>query len=103
MLIEGIRCGDCEECEGAVVGFTGLIVQGIATSIDALSVGFTIANMVFIESLVCCLIIAIITFIICLFGVYIGKTFGNKFDDKAELSPETIVAGITKAYPIKET
>lgn len=67
------------------IGFWGLIVQGIATSIDALSVGFTIANMIFIEALVCCLIIAFITFIICLVGVHIGKTFGNKFNNNAEL------------------
>lgn len=82
MILDGRKKDNDEK---VAIGFLGLIVQGIATSIDALSVGFTIANMVFIESLVCCLIIAIITFIICLFGVYIGKTFGNKFDDKAEL------------------
>ena len=82
MILDGRKKYDDKK---VVIGFIGLIVQGIATSIDALSVGFTIANMVFIEALVCCLIIAIITFIICFIGVYIGKKFGNKFDDKAEL------------------
>lgn len=82
MILDGRKKDDDKK---VVIGFIGLIVQGIATSIDALSVGFTIANMVFIEALVCCLIIAIITFIICFIGVYIGKKFGNKFDDKAEL------------------
>ena len=82
MILDGRKKDDDKK---VFIGFIGLIVQGIATSIDALSVGFTIANMVFIEALVCCLIIAIITFIICFIGVYIGKKFGNKFDDKAEL------------------
>lgn len=75
---------ECDEKKIAI-GFWGLIIQGIATSIDALSVGFTIANMKLYEALVCCLIIAVITFIICFLGVYIGKKFGNKFSDKAEL------------------
>jgi putative Mn2+ efflux pump MntP len=82
MIVDGKK--DCDETKVAI-GFLGLIVQGIATSIDALSVGFTIANMKFYEALVCCLIIAIITFIICFIGVYIGKKFGNKFNDKAEI------------------
>ena len=42
MLIEGIK-NDCEE-EGSAVSPGALFVQGIATSIDALSVGFTIAE-----------------------------------------------------------
>lgn len=82
MIIDGKK--ECDEKKIAI-GFWGLIIQGIATSIDALSVGFTIANMKLYEALVCCLIIAVITFIICFLGVYIGKKFGNKFSDKAEL------------------
>ena len=84
MIIDGRKQDDEEETKIAI-GFWGLIIQGIATSIDALSVGFTIANMNFIEALVCCLIIAAITFIICFIGVYIGKKFGSKFNNNAEL------------------
>lgn len=73
------------ECQKCVVGIGALLLQGIATSIDALSVGFTIASYSFIEAFVCCLIISIITFIICIIGVQIGKLFGNKFSNKAEL------------------
>ena len=73
------------ECQKCAVGIGALLLQGIATSIDALSVGFTIASYSFIEALVCCLIISIITFIICIIGVQIGKLFGNKFSNKAEL------------------
>ena len=84
MIIEGRKDDDKDETKVAI-GFIGLIVQGIATSIDALSVGFTIADMNFIEAFVCCMIIAIITFIICFIGVFIGKKFGSKFNNNAEL------------------
>lgn len=85
MLLEGIKCGDCEECKGAVVGFTGLIVQGIATSIDALSVGFTIADYNSLMALVCCLLIGIVTFFICFAGIAIGKQFGTRLAGKASV------------------
>ena len=67
MIYEGLR-KDCD-CEDCAVGFGALIVQGIATSIDALSVGLDIGEYTFIEAIVCALVIAIVTFIICMFGV----------------------------------
>ena len=83
MLIEGIRGGDGEEgCSGAV-GFGALLVQGVATSIDALSVGLDIGGYDFIKALVCCLIIAVVTFFICMFGLALGKKFGTKLAGKA--------------------
>ena len=85
MIIEGRKDDDNNDDAKVAIGFIGLIVQGIATSIDALSVGFTIADMNFIEAFVCCIIIAVITFIICFIGVFIGKKFGSKFNNNAEL------------------
>ena len=85
MIIEGRKDDDNNDDAKVAIGFIGLIVQGIATSIDALSVGFTIADMNFIEAFVCCMIIAVITFIICFIGVFIGKKFGSKFNNNAEL------------------
>ncbi len=81
MIYEGIK-KDCD-CDDCAVGFAGLIVQGIATSIDALSVGLDIGEYNFIEALVCAVVIAIVTFIICMFGVYAGKKFGNMLSNKA--------------------
>lgn len=75
-----------KEEESPKVDIIGLIVQGIATSIDALSVGFTIAEYNWLMALVCSLIIAVVTFIICLTGVYIGKKFGMRFSGKAEIA-----------------
>lgn len=82
MLYEGIKNKDAD-CEERAVGFAALLVQGIATSIDALSVGFTIADYGFAEALVCGLVIAAITFALCFGGVYIGKKFGTKIAGKA--------------------
>ena len=82
MLIEGIQCKGCEpECHA--VHFWGLIVQGIATSIDALSVGFTIAEYDLTSAIFAALLIAVVTFIICLCGIVIGKKVGTKLAGKA--------------------
>lgn len=63
----------------------GLIIQGIATSIDALSVGFTIANFTFPLALIESIIIGIVTFFICMFGLILGKKFGLKLANKANI------------------
>ena len=87
MLYEGIRDRKepCEACDPDVpaVSLAGLIVQGIATSIDALSVGFTISEYNWIEALVCGLLIAVVTFGICMGGLFIGKKFGTKLAGSA--------------------
>lgn len=87
MLIEGLK-GEEEE-EALSVGIWGLIIQGIATSIDALSVGFTISEYGFFMALACVAIIAIVTFIICMMGIRIGKCCGTRLAGKA-----TIFGGI---------
>lgn len=84
MLIDGIKNNNSEETSGAV-GFKMLLVQGIATSIDALSVGFTIANYNWLMALVCALLIAAVTFIICFAGITIGKKFGTKLANRASI------------------
>ena len=60
-----------------------LMVQGIATSIDALSVGFTIAEYDVVHALISCMIIGIVTLGICLAGLYLGRKFGTKLAGKA--------------------
>ena len=85
MLVEGIKHKDCACEEKQVVTLGALIVQGIATSIDALSVGFTIANYDLLRAFVSCLVIAVVTFAICLGGLFLGKKFGTKLSNKASL------------------
>ena len=81
MLIDGIR--NKEEEVNKRLTPAVLLVQAIATSIDALSVGFSIASYSFIQAIVCTGIIAIVTFVICLIGIKLGKKFGTKFSNKA--------------------
>nr|WP_318681862.1 manganese efflux pump MntP family protein [uncultured Treponema sp.] len=85
MLIEGIKGGDEEDNSPKQLSFGVLIVQGIATAIDALSVGFTIAEYDWVMAIVASLIIAIVTFAICIGGLVIGKKIGTKLNNKAAI------------------
>ena len=94
MLYEGVQNKDCEDCQQPAVGIVALLIQGVATSIDALSVGFTISTYHWLEALVCCSIIAVVTFFICLGGVKIGKKFGTKLAGKAGILGGVILIAI---------
>ena len=83
MLIEGIRGGKESDCEKRAIGIGALLVQGVATSIDALSVGFTISEYGLAEALLACLLIGVVTFGICLGGIFIGKKAGTRLAGKA--------------------
>ncbi len=84
MLWDGIK-NEEEETEASGLGLGALMVQGIATSIDALSVGFTIADYGVVMAFVCALIIAVVTFVICMVGLKIGKKVGTKLAGKANI------------------
>ena len=95
MLIEGIKGDDDENSDTEKrLGFGTLIVQGIATSIDALSVGFTIADYGVLMAVVASVIIAVVTFGICIGGLIIGKAVGNKISNKATILGGVILIGI---------
>lgn len=84
MLMESIRSKNPDEKKPSI-GMGELLIQGVATSIDALSVGFTIAEYGWPMALVAALIIAAVTFIICIVGLVIGKRFGTKLSNKAQI------------------
>lgn len=98
MLIEGIK--DIKKPQEEIlsevkkVAFGALMLQGIATSIDALSVGFTIANYNAMMAFIASLIIGIVTYIICMFGLSLGKKFGTKLAGKASILGGVILIGI---------
>ena len=93
MLSEGIRGGsDAETSVGLGVGL--LLVQGVATSIDALSVGFTIAGYGWGMAFAACLIIAAVTYVLCMAGLTIGKKFGMQLADKAQILGGVILIAI---------
>ena len=93
MLYEGIK-GDESEEVSSKLGIGTLLIQGVATSIDALSVGFTIAEYDLIMAVVCAAIIAIVTFIISMIGLILGKKFGTRFAGKANILGGVILIGI---------
>lgn len=71
-----------------------LILQGIATSIDALSVGFTIAEYGAGQAFAAALIIALVTLVICIAGVALGRKFGMLLAGKATTFGGCILIGI---------
>ena len=93
MLFEGLK-NEEEEGTAEKLGISALLLQGVATSIDALSVGFTIAEYGFLMALVCALIIAAVTFVICMAGLVLGKKFGTKLAGKASILGGVILIGI---------
>lgn len=94
MLIEGIRKTEEDTADNSVLTFSTLIIQGIATSIDALSVGFTIANYALLMAVICSLIIAAVTYIISITGIVIGKKVGTKLSSKAAVLGGVILIAI---------
>ncbi len=92
MLFDGFKSkGEEYTTEKPGLGITTLLVQGVATSIDALSVGCTIADYDLKAALLCAMIIAEVTFVICMGGLLIGKKFGTKLAGKAGIFGGTIL------------
>ena len=110
MLIEGIRerreriaadTGGASAEEGgeagsqrSTLGAGELLMQGIATSIDALSVGFTIASYAAVTALASSAIIGTVTLIICIAGLLIGRQIGTRFSGSASILGGVILIAI---------
>ena len=91
MIVECLR--DRGEEEPRVLTVPVLLLQGVATSIDALSVGFTTAEYEWNMALLSSLIIGVVTFVICLIGLFIGRRFGRLFK-RAEVAGGIILIAI---------
>ena len=100
MLYEGIKPCECKDDEGQPCACENrltvptLLIQGLATSIDALSVGLTISDLSFTNALLECSIIAALTFLICAAGVVIGKKFGTKLAGRASILGGAVLVAI---------
>jgi putative Mn2+ efflux pump MntP len=70
-----------------------LLVLALATSLDALAVGLSLA-VLRSEIVVPALVIGLVTFVICLVGVYLGHRFGHFFESKVEAVGGLILIGI---------
>lgn len=85
---------EAEPEETARLTFWALMMQGVATSIDALSVGFTTASYNSMQALVSSLIIGVVTLIICLAGLRIGRRLGELLAGRASILGGLILIGI---------
>ncbi len=94
MLYEGIAHKGGDEGAGGAVGRGTLLMQGVATSIDALSVGFTIEQYGWLQAFTASLIIAVVTFAICVVGLRLGRRFGTKLAGKASILGGAILIAI---------
>ena len=92
MIKDGFSGEEEEVCPE--MSFKCLLVQGLATSMDALSVGFTIASYGWKEAAASSFIIGVVTFLICLSGIVLGRRFGMKLADKATIVGGFILMGI---------
>ncbi len=94
MVWEGFHGDDSEEGDVKKLTARVLLLQGVATSIDALSVGFAIAEYQLFAALVCAVIILVETFLISIVGVHLGRIFGTKLAGKASILGGVILIGI---------
>ena len=100
MIFDGIKdlkSKKAEEIEVKNFSYVNVLIQGVATSIDALFFGFTLNTIigglspVQTWAWISVVIIGVITFIISLTGVIIGVRVGKLFKEKASVA--TIVGG----------
>ena len=92
MILEGMR-KDAGEEQLALKTRT-LLMQGVATSIDALSAGFALADYTPVQALLSGLIIAAVTLALCLVGVRAGQKAGQYLTHWASILGGLILIGI---------
>ena len=85
---------ESEPSEADKLTFWALMMQGVATSIDALSVGFTTASYSTVQALLSSLIIGVVTLFICLAGLRIGRRLGELLAGRASILGGLILIGI---------
>ncbi len=83
-MIREALSGDEEDVDDDI-GVRTMLILAVATSIDALAVGISLA-MTGDDILTSAVLIGVITFLISAAGVKIGSLFGDRFGKKAELA-----------------
>ena len=97
MLYDGITNKEDDQHTHRKLTFGVLMVQAVATSIDALSTGFSLVEIAGNDvwsALLSAGIIAVVTFGICVASVYVGKKFGTKLGNKAQIVGGVILIAI---------
>ena len=83
MLVEGLRQSKSKDEEKPKSGIGALLLSAAVSSVDALSMGFTIAEYSLWTAVAGAGIIAAITFSAYTAGFFIGRKFGTRLADKA--------------------
>ncbi|MBQ6839512.1 MAG: manganese efflux pump [Oscillospiraceae bacterium] len=91
MLKEAFTKCDCCEEHDADLSFKSMFVMAVATSIDALAVGISLAMAGNVNIWIAMALIGVVTFLMCAAGVKIGSVFGNKFEKKAQIAGGVIL------------
>ena len=76
---------DCCDANGADLSVKNMFVMAVATSIDALAVGISLAMAGNVNIVAAVLLIGIVTFLLSGVGVKVGNIFGSRFEKKAQL------------------
>lgn len=84
MLKEALEKNDCCEIGDDDLSAKNMFVMAVATSIDALAVGISLAMAGDVSITVAASLIGVITFAMSAAGVKIGNIFGCRFKKKAE-------------------
>ena len=82
------------DVEGVDLSFKSMLVMAIATSIDALAVGISLAMAGDVNILAAVALIGIITFALSAVGVKIGNIFGSRYEKKAQFFGGVILVGL---------
>lgn len=87
MLKEAFETGGCDECEGggADLRVKTMFVMAVATSIDALAVGISLAMVGNVNIWAAAALIGVVTCILSAAGVKIGNVFGSRYEKRAQM------------------
>ena len=91
MLKEAFSKCDCCEDQDADLSVKTMFVMAVATSIDALAVGISLAMAGNVNIWLAMLLIGVVTFLMCALGVKIGNIFGSRFEKKAQIAGGVIL------------
>ncbi len=92
MVLESLR--KREEATIFVLNARTLLLQGLATSVDALAVGISFAALPDIRILPAAITIAAVTFFCAASGIGLGRHFGNHLGRFAQLAGGLILIGV---------
>ena len=94
MLKEVFEKDECEDCQNADLSAKTMLLMAVATSIDALAVGVSLAMAGEVNIAVAVGLIGVVTCALSAVGVKVGAVFGNSFEKKAQLAGGIILIAI---------